>query len=45
MEPSPLVTREELVAIFFVIMDIGENVKRIVQRLEEDDDGEAEDAA
>jgi hypothetical protein len=43
VEPSPLVTRDELVGIFFVVADISENVKRIVQLLEEDDDGEAEE--
>ena len=29
--------------VFFVITDISENVKRIVELLEEDEDGEAEE--
>jgi len=44
MEPQPLVTRDELVGIF-VIGDISENVLRIVQLLEEDDDGAEENSA
>ena len=43
VEQSPLITRDELVGIFFVVTDISENVKRIVQLLEEDGDGEAEE--
>jgi hypothetical protein len=45
MEPESLVTRDELVGIFFVIGDISENVLRIVQLLEEDDDGAEENSA
>jgi hypothetical protein len=45
VDASPLVTREELTGIFFVIIDISRSVDRIVQLLEEDDDGEEEDAA
>jgi hypothetical protein len=41
--PEPLVSREELTGIFFVIADISTNVKRIVQLLEEDDDEEEQD--
>jgi hypothetical protein len=44
VDASPLVTREELTGIF-VIIDISRSVDRIVQLLEEDDDGEEEDAA
>ena len=38
-----LVSREELVGVFFIIGDISQNVQRIVQLLEEDEDGEEEE--
>ena len=40
---EPVVTRDEVTATFFVISDISENVKRIVELLEEDESGEEED--
>ena len=43
MEPQQLVSRSELIGIFFVVTDISENVKRIVALLEEDENGEEED--
>jgi hypothetical protein len=35
VQPEPLVSREELVAMLFVINDINANVARIVRLLEE----------
>jgi hypothetical protein len=45
MEPEALVSRGELVGIFFLIGDISQNVQKIVELLEEDEDGEEEDSA
>jgi hypothetical protein len=35
MEQKPLVSRDEVTSVFFVIADIGVGVKRIVKLLEE----------
>jgi hypothetical protein len=45
MDPEGLVSRGELVGIFFLIGDISQNVQRIVELLEEDEDDEEEDSA
>jgi hypothetical protein len=45
VDPEPLVTRDELTGIFFTITDISVGVKRIVELLEKDDNGEEEEDA
>ena len=40
MDAEPLLHRDEVVAIFFAILDIDENVKKIATALNGDDDGE-----
>jgi len=40
VDPEPLVTRDELTGLFFTITDISADVKRIVDLLEEDANGE-----
>ena len=39
MEAATVIYREEVIAIVFSTADLNENVKRIVQLLEEDFDG------
>jgi hypothetical protein len=41
VEPEPLISREELTGILFVIADIREDVRDIRNWLIEEDDGEA----
>jgi hypothetical protein len=40
MEQEPLVSRDEVTGVFFVIADIGAGVQRIVELLEEAQGGE-----
>ena len=40
VDPEPLITRNELEGMLFAIADINASLKRIVQLLEEEADGE-----
>jgi hypothetical protein len=43
VEPQPLVSREELAAVFFAVHDILEEVREITRLLRDDDGEEAEE--
>jgi hypothetical protein len=40
--PEPVLGREELRSIMFMLADIATNTRRMVELMEEDDDGEEE---